>query len=512
MVRTKCILLCMLTIPFFTGHLQAGGSKVDSIQGIWKSKSAYETEYKCWIVFLEIGRDFIILDDEREDGLVLEEVEGVVLIRKAGLSTVYIRIVVRDDDHIVFEFPGRKIDFIRSSMEEKLDILAPSVAKITGLYRSEDGTLLFEFSENKVVKNGKPLDMSIIGVDQMYRAVSNDIIHFGLTPDGEGRLLYRERPGTYPIVLLKATPEEADEILGSNAAELDKMLVEFANFSAIIPGPGGDVLPLRFNLILEMRYLPEEELPGARRPTLAQLDVFRTIVIQLESKIRDHMNAFLPGQSYTNLMGPRGPELVKAEAMRFVNRELDDYQYGLMIIPEGISKRRITNVQLTSWTGMLQPQQVQQPPEARAPREGRTQPTFKRSGNGVPSSTVGPTKRRNSNSPAIDMFSDSTMGYLQNKYTAYMNKLARQLQESFNRSIILQPSFVATGQVRINFSIAPDGSLETCTTIYPIDGSNGTLHSLSERALIDAFPCDPPSNEMLDDPMFVRMSVTFSMD
>ena len=126
--------------------------------------------------------------------------------------------------------------------------------------------------------------------------------------------------------------------------------VEVANFTATVPGPGGDLRPLNFNLVLELHYLPEEKRTGASRPTVAQIEIFRTVVIQLESKIRDHLNTFLTGQSFTNLVGERGPELVKAEIMRFVNNELEKYDFAAQKIPAEISRRRVTNVLLPSWT------------------------------------------------------------------------------------------------------------------------------------------------------------------
>ena len=128
--------------------------------------------------------------------------------------------------------------------------------------------------------------------------------------------------------------------------------VEMTNFSATIPGPGGDLRPLNFNMVLELHYLPEEKRSGASRPTPAQIEVFRTVVVQLESKIRDHLNTFLTGQSFTNLTGERGPDLVKSEVLRFVNNELEKYDFASLKIPEDISRRRVTNVLLPSWTLM----------------------------------------------------------------------------------------------------------------------------------------------------------------
>lgn len=128
--------------------------------------------------------------------------------------------------------------------------------------------------------------------------------------------------------------------------------VEFQNFSATVPGPGGELRPLNFNAVLELHYLPEEKRPGATRPTAAQIEIFRTVVVQLESKIRDHMNTFLAGQTFTNLMRDRGPDLVKAELIRFVNNELEKYDFEKLNVPSDVSRRRVTNVLLPSWTIM----------------------------------------------------------------------------------------------------------------------------------------------------------------
>lgn len=157
-------------------------------------------------------------------------------------------------------------------------------------------------------------------------------------------MLIRE-PGTAP----DQTSQPTATLMST---ELLQSRVELNNFSATVPGPGGDLRPLNFNLVLELQFLPEERRPGAAVPTLPQIEVFRTVVVQLESKIRDHLNTFLTGQSFTNLMGDRGPELVKAEVMRFVNNELEKYDFSALKIPDTISRRRVTNVLLPSWTLM----------------------------------------------------------------------------------------------------------------------------------------------------------------
>lgn len=158
-------------------------------------------------------------------------------------------------------------------------------------------------------------------------------------------MMYIREPGSAP----EQTNQNKTLLMST---ELLHSRVELSNFSATVSGPGGDLRPLNFNLVMELQYLPEEMRPGAAVPTLAQIEVFRTVVVQLESKIRDHLNTFLANQSFTNLTGGRGQDLVKAEVMRFVNSELEKYDFAALKIPDNISRRRVTNVLLPSWTLM----------------------------------------------------------------------------------------------------------------------------------------------------------------
>ncbi|MDR0361761.1 MAG: hypothetical protein LBJ46_03605 [Planctomycetota bacterium] len=158
-------------------------------------------------------------------------------------------------------------------------------------------------------------------------------------------LMHVREPGSAP------DPVEQTRVFLEDTKILQSK-VEIDNFAATVPGPAGDLRPLSFNAVLELHYLPEEKRPGAPRPTDAQIEVFRTVVVQLESKVRDHMNSFLAGQSFTNLVGDRGPDLVKSEMMRFVNNELERYDFERLNIPTTISRRRVTNVLLPSWTIM----------------------------------------------------------------------------------------------------------------------------------------------------------------
>jgi hypothetical protein len=128
--------------------------------------------------------------------------------------------------------------------------------------------------------------------------------------------------------------------------------VDLRGFAATVPGPGGDLRPLSFDAVLEMHYLPDEKRPGADRPTPGQIEIFRMVVAQLESKVRDHMNSFLAGQSFTSLINERGQDLVKKELLRFINNELEKYDFEALKIPSTISRRRVTDVLLPSWTLM----------------------------------------------------------------------------------------------------------------------------------------------------------------
>ena len=152
-------------------------------------------------------------------------------------------------------------------------------------------------------------------------------------------------PGTAPDAQEQAKPNLIKP-------ELLQSKVEITNFSATIPGPGGDLRPINFNLVLLLQLQPEELRSGANAPTMAQIEIFRTVVVQLESKIRDHLNTFLTGQSVTNLTGDRGLELVRSEVMRFVNNELEKYDFASLNVPENISRRRVTDVLVPSWTLM----------------------------------------------------------------------------------------------------------------------------------------------------------------
>lgn len=154
-------------------------------------------------------------------------------------------------------------------------------------------------------------------------------------------------------------------------------------------------------------------------------------------------------------------------------------------------------------------------------REGRRQPTFRRIGptaeerqNSVESRRSAPggaPRQRNQSSRVNLLDSDPNMKLLAHKYGEYMRKLARQLQESLNREVILNPTYYITGQAKIFFTIQPDGTLGYYDTQFPMEDELFYVRSTSEKTLINAAPFDKPTQQMLDDPLFKRMSLTVTL-
>lgn len=100
------------------------------------------------------------------------------------------------------------------------------------------------------------------------------------------------------------------------------------------------------------------------------------------------------------------------------------------------------------------------------------------------------------------------MRLLAHRYGAYMRKLQRQLQESLNRVVYLNPTSYSQGGARIRFTIAPDGSL----AVYETDDStNEAVRMISETTLREGAPFDPPTQQMLQDPLFQKMTLTVNL-
>ncbi len=159
-----------------------------------------------------------------------------------------------------------------------------------------------------------------------------------------------------------------------------------------------------------------------------------------------------------------------------------------------------------------QPVQEQQPvePQPRRRRSGR-QPEIRQIGGGR--SAGGAPRRRNVETRAADLFADPYMAALRHKYGEYMEKMARQLQQSLNRTMLLYPTYYSTGVARLAFRLGQNGEIvfyETLST-QSHDGSDMTLQMITEQTLAGAGPFDPPSAEMFADPLFQRMSLQVTL-
>ncbi len=155
-----------------------------------------------------------------------------------------------------------------------------------------------------------------------------------------------------------------------------------------------------------------------------------------------------------------------------------------------------------------QPNRPVRPPAR--PRTANTPaPTFRRLGGAGTAGGAPP--RRSVSGRRVDIFDDPYMALLRDRYPEYMTKLARMLQDSLNRTMVFYPNYYATGQALLLFRIAPEGVIEWYETQYPVDGSDDTLRSISERTLLEAGPFDPPPAAMLADPAFQRMSLTVNI-
>lgn len=146
-------------------------------------------------------------------------------------------------------------------------------------------------------------------------------------------------------------------------------------------------------------------------------------------------------------------------------------------------------------------------PEAPRPRS-RPQPTFKRIGR-EPNRSGAPPRRNRETSVKL-LGDDASMRILQHRYGAYMEKVARQLQESLNRQAVLNPTGYNRGQVKIRFGISPDGSLTYYETVYVGEGMDAA-RILSEMTVMEAAPFDPLTPEMQKDENFQKLTVTVNL-
>lgn len=153
-----------------------------------------------------------------------------------------------------------------------------------------------------------------------------------------------------------------------------------------------------------------------------------------------------------------------------------------------------------------EPQRQEPQPRQRPSRAGRPQPEIKKIGG---ASSAGGSAQRKNETTRVDLLdSDPNMKLLAHRYGPYMAKVAQQLQQSLYRQVGFTPTYFQPGEAKIFFSIAADGSIAFAKTAYPIDGSNDFVRLTAEQTLREAALFDPPTEEMLRDPIFKKMSVT----
>lgn len=157
-----------------------------------------------------------------------------------------------------------------------------------------------------------------------------------------------------------------------------------------------------------------------------------------------------------------------------------------------------------------QPPQAYQQPQPERPRSSRSgrsePPPIKQLGGGA--QRGGTPQQRNRSSRVNLLDSDSNMRVLAHRYGAYMRKLQMQLQESLNRVVRLNPTSYNRGNARLQFTIAADGTLAAYITQ---DHTLESVRMISETTLREAAPFDPPTQEMLQDPLFQRMTLTVNL-
>ena len=125
--------------------------------------------------------------------------------------------------------------------------------------------------------------------------------------------------------------------------------VEYKDVRAFVPDSERDMRAIRFNALLGLDLLPGEKDADAQRPTLAQFEIFRTAVAQMEPEVRRHIKEYLSKQPYMVLNSHRGQALVEAEIVSYVNDQLEKYDFEKFDVSSSISRRRISKVRFSSW-------------------------------------------------------------------------------------------------------------------------------------------------------------------
>lgn len=211
MFRWANVVILLVALPLLTGFIFSK-SKVDIVQGFWKSEKPDGGLFR----FVEIGKDYITIEGKREEGMLLEEKEGVVIVRKAGIEQGSARILIHDDDHITFEIWGMPLKLVRSSAGEMRDELSPPVKKIVGLYRNSDGKIVVRITEGLVSINNEPVAGKLVSGDRKYVVERGNRQVLTLSPRGDGSLVYSENVLS-SIVLTPIGEDEARQLADQRA-------------------------------------------------------------------------------------------------------------------------------------------------------------------------------------------------------------------------------------------------------------------------------------------------------
>lgn len=155
-----------------------------------------------------------------------------------------------------------------------------------------------------------------------------------------------------------------------------------------------------------------------------------------------------------------------------------------------------------------QPEQTPQPPAPTAkPSEAQPdnlpQPEFKRigqPGGGAP-------RRRNEASSTKVIGEDPSMKLLKHRYGEYYRIVGERLEQSLRRQEILFPMRFGRGAVRVQFGIAPDGTISYLKTIQaPEELVNERM--MSEQVVREAGPFPPLTTSMAKDELLQKLTVT----
>lgn len=196
------------------------GSKSDKVQGVWKDTRGKDLIHTG---FVEIGKDYFVLNGKRENGIVLVDIDGVVMVQTAGTRKDIMRLILHEDDTLTIEMPLMgKQKFTRSSKEE-LEIKEKAIAEakeiarkkfaaVSGVWKEKDAKSLIEtdfleIQTDYIVINGERIDDITLKINNKNNQVAVDRgVMYGIT--------------------MKLTPKDSDTIIVHLRSNGDKEFVK----------------------------------------------------------------------------------------------------------------------------------------------------------------------------------------------------------------------------------------------------------------------------------------------